>query len=369
MEMNILSNSIIIRDHRIPSRCFLAPINTGYAEGGNPTKRLMNFHSIRSGKGIGISFVGTTAIFKDGVPNGKTLILNDKSYLDSFRTLSACIRNHGSLPGIQLGCRLTKITPTKTWQSRNVREIIKNIREEISSYSEDTFIKISKKFYQSIALAVETGFEVIQLHAAHGYFLSLLLSPIFNARKDEFGLPTCRLLFDIIEKTKQSYPNIILGIRINCIYGLENKNKELENTICIVARLFEAGVDIVDLSAGVYDINKYLIYPSIPGGHVCYLPYALKVRREISNNLGIISFSGNVWDLSKVDQSLEDNMGVSIGRSLITDPDFVLKYFDKRTEKIISCIRKKTCPCHYFSNGRSSIECSENKNLGQEIDL
>lgn len=361
--MKILSKPIIIRGHKIPSRCFLAPINTGYAEGGNPTKRLINFYNVRSGKGIGISFVGTTAVLEGGLPNKRTLILNDKSNLDSFRILSDCIRKNGSLPGIQLGCRLTKMTPTKTWQNQNVREIVKNIREEISSYSQDTFTKISKNFYRSIDLAVKTGFEVIQLHAAHGYFLSLLLSPIFNPRKDEFGFPRCRLLFDIIEKTRQSYPNIVLSVRINCIYGLENRNKEIKNTIYIVSRLFKTGVDIVDLSAGVYDINKYLIYPSIPNGHACYLPYALRVRREINNNLGIISFSGNIWNLSEVDRNLEDNMAVSIGRSLIADPEFVLKSFDNHTEKISFCIRKKTCPCHYFSNERKWLECIVNKHL------
>lgn len=360
-------NTFSIRGHRIPSKYFLAPINTGYAERGNPTKRLMTFHGARSGKSIGISFVGTTAISRDSVPNGNTLVLDSRSDLNSFRELSECIKKNGSFPGIQLGCRLTKMTPERAWRSCSIKNRIENIRQELSSYPKYSLVKISELFYRSIALAVKTGYKVIQLHAAHGYFLSLLLSPVFNIRKDEFGFPTCKLLFDIIERTKQSFPNVILSIRMNCIYGLEDKSEELERTVHVASRLFGAGVDMIDFSAGIYDINKYLIYPSVSDGHACYLPYALRVRREISNDLGIISFAGNVWDLAKVDESLEGNMAVSIGRSLVADPQFVSKYFDNHLGEIVPCRREKTCPCHYFSNGRTHIECPENRNLGQEI--
>lgn len=365
--MNILSTPIMIRKHRIPSRCFLAPINTGYAEKGNPTKRLINFYSTRSGKGIGISFIGATAISRDTVPNRNTLVLDGQSDLNSFRELSSCIRKNGSLPGIQLSCRLTNMTPARSWRRRSVKEYIENIREEIYSYSKYTFIKLSNNFYQSIALAVKTGYEVIQLHAAHGYFLSLLFSPIFNIRKDKFGFPTCNLIFNIIEKTRQSFPNIILSIRMNCIYGLEDKNKELKRTIRVATRLLEMGIDHIDFSAGVYDINKHLIYPSISDGHACYFPYVLKIQKEKGNDSGIISFVGNVWNLEKIDNSLMDNMAVSIGRSLIADPQFVSKYFNNHPEEIVLCKREKTCPCHYFSNERSYIGCVVNENLGQEI--
>jgi 2,4-dienoyl-CoA reductase-like NADH-dependent reductase (Old Yellow Enzyme family) len=364
-KMNILSNPIIIRGHRIPSRCFLAPINTGYAEKGNPSRLLINFHSARSGKDIGISFLGTTAISRDTVPNENTLVLDNQADLNSFRELSDCIRRKGSLPGIQLSCRLTKTIPAKAWRSRYVKNFIDSVKDEISSYSEDTFNKISKNFYGSICLAVKTGYEVVQLHAAHGYLLSLLLSPIFNVRNDKFGFPTCDLLFDIVERTRQSFPDIILSVRMNCIYGLEDKNKELKRMISIASRLFEAGVDLIDFSAGVYDINKYRIYPSISDGHACYFPYALRIRREIGNDSGIISFTGNVWDLEKIDNDLVDNMAVSIGRSLIADPQFVSKYFDNHPEEIILCKREKMCPCHYFSNGSSHIECVMNKKQGQ----
>lgn len=365
--MKFLNVPIIIREHKIPSRCFLAPINTGYAERGNPTTRLINFHRTRSGEGIGISFVGTTAISRDTVTNENSLVLDNHSDLNSFKNLSDSIRKNGSLPGMQLGCRLTKMVSKRTWTSRSVEKKLENIRRELSSYSKSNFIKVSENFYRSIALAVKTEYEVVQLHAAHGYFLSLLLSPILNKRKDEYGFPNLKLIFDVVEKAKQSFPNIILSVRMNCIYGLEDKKKELERTAEIVTRLFEVGVDIIDFSAGIYDINKYLIYPSVSDGHACYLNFALQVQRRMRNNKSIISFAGNVWDLNKVDKNLEKNMAVSIGRSLIADSQFVLKYFENRIDEIIPCKREKICPCHYFSNGRPYIECSENKNLMQKM--
>lgn len=364
--MKALSAPIVTPRYTIPSRCFLSPINTGYAENGNPNNRLMSFHSARSGKGIGISFVGTTAISRDTAPNRNTLILDSQSDLNAFARLSDCIRRNGSIPGIQLGCRLTKIDPQRVWRVTSSRKLIQSISRELLSYSHSNLVDVCETYYEAISLAVRTGYEAIQLHGAHGYFVSLLLCPVLNLRRDEFGFPECRLPFEIIERTRRSFPNVILSVRINCIYGLTDDKEELELTSQLAHRLFRSGVDLIDLSAGMYDINKHLIYPSVRDGHTCYLNHALKVRRQVANDVGVISFAGNVWDLAKVSERLEGEMAVSIGRSLIADPQFVTKSLSGHADDIVQCMRKRTCPCHYFSNNRNSIECSENENLGHE---
>lgn len=65
--------SFKVRDIIVPSKIFLAPINTGFGKFGNPTPDLIRFHSARSGKGIGISYVGNVAIDSDSVTNDNTL--------------------------------------------------------------------------------------------------------------------------------------------------------------------------------------------------------------------------------------------------------------------------------------------------------
>jgi 2,4-dienoyl-CoA reductase-like NADH-dependent reductase (Old Yellow Enzyme family) len=355
--MRYLNNPLTIRQCRIASRCFLAPINTGYAREGNPTEPLMRFHRVRSGRGIGISFVGATAVSRGSAPNKNSLVLDDQADLNSFAELADCIKQNGSSPGIQLACKLTS---TQIPRER----FIETVRAEILSYPEDVFVQVYNSFYRAAELAVQAGYDVVQLHAAHGYLLSLLLSPVFNTRQDKYGLPACRLVFDIVGAIRSSFPDIVLGVRTNCIYGLEDEEKEIRRAVLTVRGLFEAGVDMVDLSAGVYDINRNLIYPSYSDGHACYLPYALSLQSEAGNNTGIISFAGNVWDLDQIDEKLRDGMAVSIGRSLIADPEFVSKHFENRKEEIVSCLRKKTCPCHYFTGGRSHVECPRDSNLG-----
>lgn len=148
---------------------------------------------------------------------------------------------------------------------------------------------------------------------------------------------------------------------------MENSYKELKQASQITIRLFEAGVDIVDLSAGIYDINKRLIYPSISDGHACYLNYALIIRRETAAYSGIISFAGNIYDLQAVEEKIEDNMGVSIARSLIVDPQFINNFIYKGIRNSSKCLRDESCPCHYFSLSKDGIDCCLNRCLGNEV--
>ncbi len=91
----------------IPSRFFLAPINTGFAQNGYPTKSFVEFYKKRSGHKIGITYIGNVSIGEEWISNPNTPYLAAETQ-DVWKELSNCIKCNGSIPGIQLACRASK---------------------------------------------------------------------------------------------------------------------------------------------------------------------------------------------------------------------------------------------------------------------
>lgn len=357
------TSSFKVRDIIFPSKIFLAPINTGFGKFGNPTSDLIRFHSARSGKGIGISYIGNVAIDPDSVTNSNTLFFT-KSF-GEWKKLVEEICSNGSLPGIQIACRSSKLKPPRRWINQDTDSYIRLIRDEVASHPESFLEEVAQKFIRSAEVAYEVGFKVIQIHAAHGYFISNFLNPKLNYRKDIYGAEKTFLLETIVKGIRSTLPKVILDIRISLLDGLEPKEVEITQKDPIVRSIAELDVDIISLSNGMYDIDKQLIYPPAEWGHGVFinlaLPFALQYPDKIWN------IAGNIWDLSLLPPNLPSNISFSVGRSLIADPDFVIKSIEGSHETIQVCTR--TNFCHYYSRDLPNIACPLDKHLSKFVDI
>jgi len=101
----------------LPSRFFLAPINTGYSDNGVPTSQMLAFHKRRTGHKIGVAYVGNVAIASDYKTNDGTAVIT-KEHLRVWHDLARCIREGGSIPAIQLACRLAPRRSSQKWVCR-----------------------------------------------------------------------------------------------------------------------------------------------------------------------------------------------------------------------------------------------------------
>lgn len=355
------TSSFRMQDMIVPSRIFLAPINTGFGENGNPTSNLILFHSARSGKGIGISYVGNVAVDSAFVTNNNTLFFTKD--LDQWKRLTDEIYSNGSLPGIQIACRNTRLKPPRRWLNQDFSSYIQITRREIASYPKELLEKIAQKFIQNAQIAYEVGFKVVQIHAAHGYFISSFLNPRLNDRKDIYGIKKTLLLEMIIKGIRSILPNIILDVRVSLLDGLEREEIELLEKRSIIHDIAELDVDIISISNGIYDIDKQLIYPPAEWGHGVFIdiviPFALKYSSKLWN------VAGNIWNLHLLPANLPTNISFSIGRSLIADPNFVIKSASGLHETIQICTR--TNLCHYYSRDLPNIACPVDKHLSQFI--
>ena len=262
-----------IRGHSIASRFFLAPINTGFAVNGSPLKKFWRFFSQRSGHDIGITYVGNVSVGPKWCTNGRTPYF--KGDLTQWRELSRLIEGQGSLPGLQLGCRVSNLIPQITWRRRAPKAALHFIRDEVKAIPDSLIEEVIESFITSARLAIESGFNVVQIHAAHGYFLARLLSTMLNRREDWIGKNPALVIRRIVEGIRRISSSAIIDVRISLREGFSPWGVERSERERIVGQIAQTDVDMISLSNGNYDFDKTLIYPprrwvrfpSKPGHH------------------------------------------------------------------------------------------------------
>jgi 2,4-dienoyl-CoA reductase-like NADH-dependent reductase (Old Yellow Enzyme family) len=152
---------------------------------------------------------------------------------------------------------------------------------------------------------------------------------------------------------------VLLSFRINAYAGIVDRAIELDDAIVLAKKLSHCGVHLIDLSAGLYTLDRNLIYPC--GKDDISLPYyeaAVAVAQKVAS---VVAFAGNVRDVRSVPTRLPANVMVSAARAFIADPQFAVKSALGKFDEIISCARCNQC--HYFSRGKFHIECGINLNL------
>jgi 2,4-dienoyl-CoA reductase-like NADH-dependent reductase (Old Yellow Enzyme family) len=349
---NALCQQFVMREITIPSQFFLAPINTGYATGGNPNSDFIYFYTQRSGHKLGITYVGNVAVGKEWATNSNTPWFSSDS-LNDWKKLAITISENGSVPGIQLACRVSKNKPMKGWRRKNVKVHLERVKSQLDELSKNKISDILQEFIDSAGLAIKAGFRVIQIHAAHGYFLSELLDSRLNVRNDRFGADPVSAIHSIVSAIRRIDKTILIDMRLSLVEGLEDRRIEYARKLGLINSLVKTGLDMISLSNGIYDVNKYLIYPPKTWGHAPYINMAVPLALKYPNLLWNIA--GNICDIRKLPPESPDNLTFSIARALIADPELIEKSLSGAFNTIRWCTRKGDC--HYYSRGKKHIYC------------
>lgn len=336
----------------IPSKFFLAPINTGLAPNGKPNKKFFEFYRKRSGNDIGITYIGNVAVGKEWRTNFNTpLLSNDSKKL--WENLATIIEENGSLPGIQIACRHSIKAPSKSWYCIDAKGFIDDVKVNFLNIPSDTIYRIKNAFIQSCRFVIESGFRAIQIHAAHGYFFSQLLDNRINRRTDTYGANPLDTIKEIIEFIKKQDEDIIVDLRLSLYDGIEDKSIEFERKEALIEKISMTDIDIISLSNGSYDYNKKFIYPPVEWGHGPFIKDVTSLA--VKHPTKIFNVAGNIWDLRKIPTNIPDNLSFSIGRALIADPEIIKKSIGGRFDEIVWCTRRGSC--HYYTKGHSEIYC------------
>lgn len=314
-------------------RVFFLPVNTGYNDDGNPSVELIDFYRKRSSNKIYCSIVGNV-VTPSGFGSNEHCVFMSENLL--WKDLAQAISDNGSIPGVQISSSWEGYSGITNFVARSYgafseyNEIVKNIHEKDIDY-------IFSDFYLAVDLAINAGFKHIQIHAAHGYIMSLLIDDQFC----ENHLYAISKLKDLIKYINSK--NIETSLRFSLKIGVQCIDKMRGDTI---SRIMSINSTYHDISFGFYNINKNMIYPETASMLISRFKASLEIIKEFSDNEFIISGKS----LKNILDFLPNNASIGICRDLIANPN----YLDDFNNFCDDC-----GTCHYHSLGQKKLYCAK----------
>jgi 2,4-dienoyl-CoA reductase-like NADH-dependent reductase (Old Yellow Enzyme family)/thioredoxin reductase len=354
----------------VKNRIVMAPIDTNLADDqGNVTDDLLAFYERRAKGGVGILIVENSQVdFPVGKNTKRQLSIHEDAKIHGLKKLSDLIRREGAHPAIQIHHAgrettldvtggMTPVAPSPIpcgYLQTPVRELRKSEIEEII-----------EKFVAAALRGQKAGFDLVEIHGAHGYLVGEFLSPYTNRRTDEYGKGfegrmrfAVRIVHGIKETLGRDFP---LSFRFSADEFVKG-GIDVSEAQKIGGALEKAGVDVLHVSAGIYESLPTLLEPmAYAQGWRTHLAAALKEAVSIPViAVGVIrepSFAEEVLAKGRADF-------VAIGRGLLADPDWPNKAMEGRVDELRKCIG---CNVGCLSKRLThAIECSVNAETGHE---
>ncbi|HXU41208.1 MAG TPA: NADH:flavin oxidoreductase/NADH oxidase [Burkholderiales bacterium] len=332
----MLFEPLKIRDVSLRNRIVVSPMCQYSAKDGH----VGDWHLVHLGKfaqgGAGTVFVEATAVEKRGrITHGDTGIWDD-AHIAGLSRIAKFIKEQGAVPAIQLAHAGRKASMARPWYGNGpltqedfdrgdkawstVAPTEQPIGQEWiapRAMREGDLQTVTTAYREAVRRATAAGFEMIELHAAHGYLLHTFLSPLSNKGSLEERM---RFPLQVVEAVRQAWKKPLF-VRVSSIDDLEN-GWQLEDTLVFARELHRIGVDVVDCSsggiAGSATAATKTVLPRVPGFQV---PFAERIRKDVGIKtmaVGLILTPQQAEEVAgKVDL-------VAIGREALYDANWPL---------------------------------------------
>ncbi len=208
--------------------------------------------------GAALLTVEYTSVHPTGRSEERQLSIETDAHIEGLSKIAKLIHSSGAISGIQLSHGGGKSEPTLTGEPlMGPSSIAVPVKGREMQNPEPMSLKEIQLWKDSFVAASDraalAGFDLVELHAAHGYGLNQWLSPITNQREDEYGQDLrgrARLLLEIVCKIRLRHPNILLSVRLPGQDFIDH-GLSIPDSILIAQLLEEAGVDIINVSSGI----------------------------------------------------------------------------------------------------------------------
>jgi len=266
--------------------------------------------------GVGLIIVEATAVSPEGRISYRDLGIWDDEHIEGLQRLVSLIQQNGAKAGIQLAHAGRKADLEETILAPSAIPFATMKTPKAADLKE--IQGIVHKFRDAARRAKEAEFDVIEIHAAHGYLLNEFLSPLSNHREDEYGGNAdnrYRLLGEVIEAIKQEWDGPLF-VRISAEEYAEGGN-HLEDYIYYVRKMKEQGVDLIYCSSGALVPAHIDIFP----GYQVHLSEQIRHQADISTGaVGLITSPQHAEEI--IGNGRADL--VLLGRELLKDPYWTL---------------------------------------------
>lgn len=217
--------------------------------------------------GAGLVMAEATAVVPEGrITPWCTGIWNDEQR-DAWARVAEFIKGQGAIPGIQLQHAGRKASTYRAWSGEGTVALDDGGWETVGpsplafpgygapvALDAQGIARIVTAFGVAAARSLEAGFEVVEIHGAHGYLIHQFLSPVSNERTDEWGGSLenrARLLLDVVREVRRVVGDQVpVFVRVSATDWLEPEGLTLEESVVVAGWVREAGGDVMDVSSG-----------------------------------------------------------------------------------------------------------------------
>jgi NADPH2 dehydrogenase len=290
---------------------------------GNATAATVRHYERLARSGAGIVFVEYSFVHPSGKGEDNQLAADFDADPAGLARIAAAVRAAGALPGLQLvhvGGKTTKALAGRVPMSPSgVRVPVKGWEPDAPDAMSPAEIRAWIRWFTDAALRARTaGFELVELHAAHGYGLNQWLSPLTNRRTDAYGGgidARGRLLLEIAASIRTAAPELLLAARLPGQDHLEG-GLTTADMGRLVERLERAGADLVDVSSGIGGWRR----PEGRSGEGYLVDDA--ARLKAFTTLPVIGVGG-IETGGFIDRMLAEGRAdfAAVGRAVLRDPD------------------------------------------------
>jgi 2,4-dienoyl-CoA reductase-like NADH-dependent reductase (Old Yellow Enzyme family) len=355
------------------NRVIKAATFEGVMPGGSVTEELIEFHRRVARGGVAMSTVAYLAVSPEGRTDRHCIVIGPDVVADLVR-LTDAIHAEGAAAAAQLGHagpvanarsnRAPALAPTRGISPMGT------VRKAVS---EEDIKRITGDFRRAARLAIESGFDAVEVHLGHNYLLSAFLSPKLNQRKDRWGGSVenrARFARDVLREVREEVGDrIAVTAKLNMADGVPGGlwlDESLE-----VGRLLESDgtLDALELTGGSSLSNPMYLFrgeaplkefaatlpgparlgfrvlgrrfmPAYPFEEAFFLPYARQFRDALTMPLILL---GGINKRATIEHALDEGFSfVAMARALLREPDLVKRMQKGETDESL-CIHCNKC--------------------------
>jgi 2,4-dienoyl-CoA reductase-like NADH-dependent reductase (Old Yellow Enzyme family)/NADPH-dependent 2,4-dienoyl-CoA reductase/sulfur reductase-like enzyme len=331
------------------NRIIMAPMEKNLATvEGAVTQRYVDYCERRAAGGAALIMLESMYVDPTGKNHHPQLGLHDDALIPGYRRLIAACHRHGALVGaeLQFGGRQTSsaITGFQPVAPSPVACSVLTVGDTPRELTGPEIHAIVRRFADAARRALAAGFDVVEVHGAHGYLVGQFLSPYSNRRTDEYGGDLARRLrfpTEVIAAVRAAVgPEVPVLYRISADEHVPD-GLTIDDVCEILPHLERAGVDLVDVSAGIYESALWIVQPmEMPPA--CLAPLSRRIRARATVP---VSVAGRITEASVAESVLDagDADFITLGRALHADPDMPRKSLEGRLDEICSCVGCLKC--------------------------
>lgn len=346
--MSSLFTPITLRSLTIPNRIWMAPMCQYSAADsgphiGAPTDWHFQHLASRAVGGAGLVMTEATAVSPEGRISPSDLGIWTREQQDAHARIANFVTGQGAVAAIQLAHAGRKAATGLPWQGGQPLSAAEGGWPTVAPSPigfDDTFPapheltvdeirRVVDDFASAAKRALAAGYQVAEVHGAHGYLISNFLSPHSNRRTDEYGGSfdnRTRLALEVVEAVRRVWPDDLpVFFRVSATEWVDENPEDSrdgwtgEDTVRLAERLADHGVDLLDVSSG----------GNVPGVRMAIAPgyqvsYAARVKRETKMAVGAVGLITRPQQAEDIVAAGEAD-AVFLGRELLRDPYWPLQ--------------------------------------------